>query len=448
MHNQVMTTSLSPLAKGPGGAAPADLYTSMTQSLLARSPGIKAIEAQLTRDSARLSSIGKLALALDQFHASATKLSGDKLNAAASASGKAVSVQLLDAKAAAGSYAVEVKQLAQGQQLATKAQPDKDAAIGTGAPTLIKVEIGSGASATSKTLRIESGNNTLEGIAKAMKDAGLDAKVVADGKGYALSLTGPTGAANPLRVSVTGDAALKNLLSYGAGAQGGMASKAGAQDAQLTIDGKAVTSATNTLSSAIPGVTITLNQAGTSEVKTTRDASATAGNLKQFVNSYNTLQAKLRELKTGEPGNDAMLARVQSQIGEALGGVDAKALAAAGITRTNDGLALDEAKLNAAIAADPAKVAQLFSAPSTGLAERLAVRVAEQMSTGGVLSNQAAAAQGSVEKLTAKKTMMTDAVLRQASMLMQQYEQAGTGGSSLFGPAGAARPMSLFDILT
>ena len=272
--------------------------------------------------------------------------------------------------------------------------------------------------------------------------------MVEDGKGYALSLAGPTGAANTLRVSVNGDAALKGLLSYGAGAQGGMASKAAAQDAQLTINGRAVTSTANTLASAIPGVSITLNQVGASEVKTTRDASATAGNLKQFVDSYNALQTKLKELKTGEPGNDAMLARVQSQISEAFAGADAKALAAAGISRTSDGLALDEAKLNEAIAADPAKVAQLFNTPGTGLAERLAVRVAEQMSTGGMLASQAAAAQGSVEKLTAKKSMMTDAVLRQASMLMQQYEQAGTGGSSLFGPAGAARPMSLFDILT
>lgn len=444
-----MTSSLPPLAQGPRGAsAPADLYTSMTKSLLAQSPGIKAIEAQLSRDSARLSSIGKLALALDQFHASATKLSGDKLNTAASASGKAVSVQLLDAKAAVGTHAVDVRQLAQGQQLATRAQADQGAAIGTGAPTLIKIEIGSGSTATSKTLRIESGNNTLEGIAKAMQDAGLDARVVPDGKGFALSLTGPSGAANTLRVSVNGDAALKGLLSYGAGAQGGMTSKAAAQDAQLTIDGKAVTSATNTLAMAIPGVSITLNQTGASEVKTTRDAAATAGNLKQFVTAYNTLQTKLRELKSGEPGNDAMLARVQAQIGEAFAGADAKALAAAGISRTSDGLALNEAKLNEAIAADPAKVAQLFNAPGTGLAERLAVRVAGQMSTGGVLSSQAAAAQGSVEKLTAKKSMMTDAVLRQASMLMQQYEQAGAGGSSLFGPAGAARPMSLFDILT
>ena len=444
-----MTTSLPPLAQGLRGAsAPTDLYTSMTKSLLAQNPGIKAIEAQLTRDSARLSSIGKLALALDQFHASASKLSGDKLNAGASASGKAVSVQLLDAKAATGTYAVEVRQLAQGQQLATRTQADKNAAIGTGAPTLIKIEIGSGASATSKTVRIESGNNTLEGIAKAMKDAGLDARVVEDGKGYALSLAGPTGAANTLRVSVNGDAALKGLLSYGAGAQGGMASKAAAQDAQLTINGRAVTSTANTLASVIPGVSITLNQVGASEVKTTRDASATAGNLKQFVDSYNALQTKLRELKTGEPGNDAMLARVQSQISEAFAGADAKALAAAGISRTSDGLALNEAKLNEAIAADPAKVAQLFNTPGTGLAERLAVRVAEQMSTGGMLASQAAAAQGSVEKLTAKKSMMTDAVLRQASMLMQQYQQAGTGGSSLFGPADAARPMSLFDILT
>lgn len=431
-----------------GASGLSDLYTSVTKSLLAQSPGIKTIEAQLNRDSSRLSTIGKLALALDQFRASANRLSGDKLDVAASVTGKSVSAQITDSKASAGTHKVEVKQLAQGQQLATRALPDKAAALGTGAATVIKIDIGTGSGAKSTTLRIENGNNTLDGIAKAMRDAGLDAKVLPDGKGYSIILTGPVGAANTMRISVAGDPVLQGLLSYGPGVKSAMTSKAAPQDAQLTVDGKAVTSPTNTVGSAIPGLSLTLNQTGASEIKVARDPSATAGNLKDFVSAFNTLETSLRALKTGDGANDAMVARMQSQIGQILDGGDPRALAAMGITRKSDGLTLDEAKLSQAIAADPDKVAQMFGAPGTGLAHRLSTHISEQMTKGGMLANQAAAVRNDVDKLAAKKTQITETINRQASMLVKQYEQAGAGGSSMFGPSAGAKPMSLFDILT
>jgi flagellar hook-associated protein 2 len=75
-----MTTSIFSKAPATGGTgALSDLYTSVTKSLLVKNPGMKNLEAQLTRDSARLSTIGKLALALDQFRTSADRLSGAKL---------------------------------------------------------------------------------------------------------------------------------------------------------------------------------------------------------------------------------------------------------------------------------------------------------------------------------------------------------------------------------
>ncbi|WP_426172855.1 hypothetical protein [Massilia sp. TWR1-2-2] len=56
---------------------------------------------------------------------------------------------------------------------------------------------------------------------------------------------------------------------------------------------------------------------------------------------------------------------MHAEAGQVIDGADAKALAQMGITRTNDGLTLNVATLNAAIAATPDKVAQLFSAPGT-----------------------------------------------------------------------------------
>ena len=442
-----MTTPISRSVPGFGGTpGVADLTTSATKSLLAQNPGIKTIDAQLGRDQARLSSIGKLALALDEFRDGANKLTGDKLAMAASVGGKAFTAELKDAKTATGSHAIEVKQLAQGQQLATKALPDKGAALGTGAPTVIKIDMGSGSGATSKTVRIENGDNTLDGIAKAMRDAGLDAKVVQDGKGYSLSLTGASGAANTMRIGVSGDPALQALFAYGPDVKTTLTQKSPAQDAQLTVDGKALTSASNQLDTAIPGLSIKLTATGKGDVKVASDPAAMAGNVKAFVGALNTLTEKLGSQKTGDAASDAMSAQIRKQFDNVLGSADAKTLADMGITRRNGSLVLDETKLKAAIEAAPDKVSELFGKPATGLAAQLASRTTQLLSSQGVLASQAATVQSDVNKLTAQKTQIANTVSRQASALVQQYASAGTGGSSLFGQAGSTG-LSLFDYI-
>lgn len=439
------TISTASLGAGTPGAL-TQTTASATQSLLAQNPGIRNIDAQLGRDGARLSVIGKLALALDEFRNSAAKLAGDRLDAAASVTGDALTARITDGKTATGTHTVEVKLLAQGQQLQTGSVPDKAAALGTGAPTLVKIESGSGAGGKSATLRIDAANNTLDGIAKAMRDAGFDAKIVQDGKGYALSLTGATGAANSMRISVAGDAALGALLSYGPDADAAMSQKQAAGDARVVVDGKALTTSTNTLEAAIPGMALNLVKTGTSEVGVKRDPSAMAANVKELVGAYNTLGGKLAGLKTGDAANDAMVARIGGQLGNVLDGAAQRTLAGLGITRRDGQLVLDEARLNAAIAAEPAQLASMFGAPGTGLAEQFTARVGQQLASGGMLADQAAALQGHVDQLTAQKTQVSATLQRQASMLAQQYATGGTGGSSLFGMS-TGTPTSLFDIL-
>lgn len=444
-----MTSPLTPTAARPGRVTGlSEVYSSTTQPLAAQNPGLKNIDAQLSRDGARLSNIGKLALALDTFRDSASKLTGDKFDAALDVSGKAVSAQLTGAGAAGGTHTVDVKQLAQGQQLTSKPLADKTTAIGSGTASLIRIETGSGSAATSKSVRIESGKNTLDGIATALRDAGLDAKVVADGKGFALSLTGPSGAANTMRIGVAGDQALQGLLAYGPGqgTSNAMTQQAAAQDAQLTLDGKALVSSTNKLEAALPGVVLTLREPGKSEVATTRNPAAIAANVKELVSAFNTLGAKLEDLQTGDPAGDAMLGRIRTQLVNVLDGAAQRTLAEVGVTRRNGSLVLDEAKLNAAIAAAPDKLNDVFGKAGTGLAAELTAKVTQQLATGGVLADQAAAVQGHVDQLSAQRTQVTEMLGRQASLLAQQYAQGGTGGSSLFGP-GTGAPTSLFDML-
>jgi flagellar hook-associated protein 2 len=449
-----MTTTTSSSSLGLGGTSGrlSDLYASATKSLLAQNPGIKTIDAQLSRDGARLSSLGKMALALDGFRTTVGKLSAAGLDMAASSSAKAVEARLTGANAAAGTHTVEVKQLAQAQQLVGKALPARDAALGTGAATVIKVESGSGsastAASTATTVRIDAANNTLDGIARAMRDAGLDAQVVQDGKGYALSLTGKSGAASGMRISVSGDPVLQGLLSYGPGVNSAMTQKTAAQDAQLVVDGKAVSAGTNKVDTAIAGMSLTLSAAGKSEVKVARDPAAIGVNVKDFIAAFNTMSGALAGLRTGDAGSDTALNQVTAQMGQVLDGAAQKALAEMGITRKSGGLVLDEAKLKAAIAADPERVMGVFTKSGNGLAEQLAKRAGQQIATGGAVANQAHTVQKEVDKLSDKKEKIADAVNRQAAMLAQQYALAGAGmgGSALFGN-GQVKPMSVFDYL-
>jgi flagellar hook-associated protein 2 len=438
------TTSTSSLGLGATSSRLSDLYTSATKSLLAQNPGIKTIDAQLRRDDARLSSLGKMALALDSFRSSAGSLSVAGLDMAASSSAKGVDAKLSGAGAVAGVHTVEVKQLAQAQQLTSKALPARDTALGTGSATVIKVDSGS----SSTTVKIDAGNNTLDGIAKAMRDAGLDAQVVQDGKGFALSLTGKSGAANAMRINVSGDPVLQGLLSYGPGINSAMTQKTAAQDAQLLVDGKTVTAGTNKVDTAITGVSLTLTATRKSDVKVARDPSAIAANVKNLVGAFNTLNGQLGALRTGDAASDTALNQVVTQMGQVLDGADPKALAEIGISRKNGGLALDETKLKAAIAADPERVMGMFAKSGNGLAEQLAKRAGQQIASGGAVANQAHVVQQDVDKLSDKKDKMTDAVSRQAAMLAQQYALAGAGlgGSSLFSN-GQVQPMSLFDYL-
>lgn len=443
----MLTTSTTGLASQPAARQYGDIRTNLTQSLLAQNPGLKVLDAQVKRDDARLSSIGKMALALDAFRSVAAGLTGGKLDMLANASGSALSAKLSAASATPGKYAVDVQQLAQGQKLQTKAVADKDAALGSGGASTITVETGSGANAKKTTVRIDPGDTSLEGIAKAMREAGLDAEVAKDGKGYSLSLTGETGAANGMRISVAGDPVLGGLLAYQPGKEGGMQQVAEAKDARVVVDGKTVTSATNSVTEAIPGLNLTLKETGKSEVEVEvrSDPAAIAGNVKDFVKAFNDLNTQLGKLETGDDRSDTTLLRMKAQIGNIVNSSSLRDLAAFGITQKDGALALDEDKLKTAIAADPARANKVFS-DKGGLADRLVGQVDKQIGVSGSLGVEAASVMRERDRLLDQRDKVIDTVTRQATLMAQQYQLAGSGNGLLFG-GGAGRPMSLFDYM-
>ena len=441
----MLTTSTSALASQSTAKQLGDIRTNLTQTLLAQNPGLKLIDSQLKRDEARLSSIGKTAVALDDFRAFAASLAGGKLDMVASSSGSAVGAKLSASSAVAGTYAVDVQQVAQGQKLATRPVADKNAQLGVGSGGVILVETGSGSSATKTSVRIDPNDTSLEGIAAAMRKAGLDAQVTKDGDAYSLSLNGKSGAANAMTVSAAGDPALTGMFSSQPGQAGGMRQLAAAQDARVVVDGKTFTPATNILDGAIPGLSLSLKETGKSEVGVRSDPAAITTNVKDFVKAFNDLNDKLDKLQTGDSRSDTTLLRMKAQIGGIVNSTSARELESLGITRKDGALVLDENKLKAAIAADPSQATKLIS-DRGGLAERMVGQVDRQIGASGTLGAEAASVMRDRDRIADQKSKIIDTVTRQASLMAQQYQLAGSGGGLLFG-GGAGRPMSLFDYM-
>lgn len=151
-----------------------------------------------------------------------------------------------------------------------------------------------------KTITIDSTNNTLGTLANAINSGsyGVTANVITDSSGSRLSLVSQTsGTSGSISVSSslqdTNTSTAVNFTQTQAGA-----------DAQLTVDGVSVTSASNTVTNAIQGVTFQLLSAKPSEsvqVEITNNNSDVESALNTFVTDYNKV---LQDLNMQE-GNDS-----------------------------------------------------------------------------------------------------------------------------------------------
>ena len=195
--------------------------------------------------------------------------------------------------AVAGSYTVEVGALAQTSSYYSSAIASSDVIAPGG--TLV-LTIGGAA----QTITIDTSNDSLSTLAAAINAGsyGVTASVITTATGEELSLVSNTaGAAGQITVGggLT-DATTGNAISFTQGQAG--------QDASLKVDGVPVTSASNTITGAIPGVTFQLVSAAPGsavQVEITNDNSTIESAVSSFVSAYNTVLGDLN----AQEGNDA-----------------------------------------------------------------------------------------------------------------------------------------------
>ena len=272
--------------------------------------------------------------------------------------------------ATSGSHNITVANLAQQQILAAAGVISDTAALGAGT---ISLRVGSGATTS---ITIDASNNTLRGVRDAINSSGADvtASIVNDGAAspWRLVLTAKsTGAANTIAITNTlAPGEFKTALDNRSETQAALS-------AVLTVDGIAVTSATNTVSDAVAGVTLNLSKAGASTVTVARNTASAQSAVQAFVKAYNDVNKTLGEMtgydaatrRAGAFQGEAMVINLQANMRGALGGVleglqgTITSLSQAGVSFQKDGaLALDSVKLAAAFDKDFNAVGNLFAA--------------------------------------------------------------------------------------
>lgn len=445
---------------GKNSAASVDIYNKVSQMMQSQNTVAPKLNAAISADQASLSGLGKLSSLLSVFQGLANSLSGAGMLAAATSSDKNVLTASTSSSSASGTYAVNVLQLAQAQTLVSKNLPSATATLGTGNPngtaTSIKFEFGVTADKKftangdgAKTVSIPNGAS-MQDLAIAINQAGIGvtAGVEHQANGYALVLTSPSGAAGSMRIAVDGDSALKTLLAYDPAGASGLSQTVSAQDAQLTVNGNAVSSSANSVAGkdSLAGLTLNLTATGNATVTVARDASQIANNVGTLVNNYNALNFSLNNLKQGALKSAPIVDQVKTQLASTVRGMSG-ALSSVGISIDGNGaLQMDQAKLQRAIASVPETVAALFTNNGGGIADRWSSQIAGIIAGDGSLAKNVGKVNQDIAALTVQKNSVAKALTAQANALVDFYtRQSQQSGNGITGQDG--QPHSLFDML-
>jgi len=327
--------------------------------------------------------------AMDSLEESASFLSHN----ASSSDSTRVAVSASDG-ATAGTTSVLVDQLASAARLVHGGMADtsSSAVNSSGADQVFAYTYGSGADAVSVQLSVGTGS-TLSDLRDLINqdenNPGVRASLLNDGTGSAtawhLVLTGQdSGAANTLVV----DDALTTLGDGGTFDAATFTQSQSAQNARFRVDGYPAASwlesATNTVTDALEGLTLTLSQSGAEAVQITvaRDDSAVKAKINGLVGSYNELLTQINTYTSYNSTSETMgvllgdgsvnqlkrsLVEVVTRPFSSLpAGAQYGSLSEIGIKSGSGGLlSVDSEKLDAALAAHPDDVARLFTFSSS-----------------------------------------------------------------------------------
>lgn len=324
-------------------------------------------QSTVTSEQSALTTISNDVQSLQNAAFALTDPLGTLLDVAATSSNNSVVTASAEPGAATVTHTVVVNNLATTSSEYSAPVASGSTPIATGTLT---IQVGTSAAVP---VTVDSSNDTLAGLAQSIDNAnlGVTATVINDASGSRLAIVSNTSGA-PGDLTITTSTGLPAFTKAVTG-----------QNASVSVDGIPISSTTNTISSAINGVTLNLQSQAPGEpvtISTGPDVNDQTTAINNFVSAYNTVIGDLNaqftvNSQTGEPGPlqaDSTLALAQNQLLSAVafattgdGGVNS--LADLGITLNNDGtLSVNSTTLANALQNDPVAVQQFFAGATAG----------------------------------------------------------------------------------
>ncbi|QYD72140.1 flagellar filament capping protein FliD [Paraburkholderia edwinii] len=445
------------------------------------------ITAQAGEDEAQISSLATLSAAMSGLQAAIGPfLSGNALSSTtATLSGAGITAKTASG-ASGATYQINTTQFAQSQSITSGSFSQADsAAMGSG--TLV-ISLGSGSTAKSFQVTVDPSNDSLQDIANDINsesgNPGVKALVINGANGQSLSLqststgsssmisvdvqnaTSSTSPISQLEVtsSVTTDSSAPVGSSTVSSPSGGWTQSQAAQDARLTINNQLVTSSTNTISGAIPGVTLTLDPTnakaiGQQTLTVAPDHGSVESELSSFVTAYNAVINQLNSLAapnvagTSGTGGTLLGDEMINQIGASLSGIAGGAVSSGGIAGTLASLGIslqvdtatnpqpfaqlqidadaNSPTLDDAVTNNPALISALFN-DTNGIAQQLdSMLTAYTSPDKGIIQSRTDALTADITSLSKQQDDLDD----YKAVLMSQYNDQFTALDTLMAQA-------------
>ena len=382
-------------------ASTLDVQSLVSQLMVIERQPVDKLNTKVTDTQSRISSFGTLKGLVSGMQSALKDLKNSLEGYGATPADSNILSATATSSATAGTYRINITHLAQAQNLATIAQSSATSTLSTSAAT-IKITI----NGTEHTVPLAT-NATLEDIRDSLNSAnlGFTSSIINVGGStpYRLALTAnASGTDNAIDSIVVGDNQdIADLLNFGANADP-MTETAPAKNVSFSVNGIDIESATNTVTGAIQGVTLTFKTttATATTLSISRDTSAVSTAASKFVEAYNALVSQLKsrsayKTDTSAAGSLAGDATVRQMLDQLRGILMTPAtggtlghLSEIGITTQAGGsMKIETGKLNDKLTSNFGDVSNLFSG-ADGFSTRLTAWATSVTQAGGLIDQR------------------------------------------------------------
>jgi flagellar hook-associated protein 2 len=421
-----------------------------------REPRKAIIDEKITKSEARISGYGVIQFSLGELKTAFSGLNDlsdfaslQTSNTQASALGVVASPT-----AAAGSYQVNVTQVAQAQRTASVDFPGRSTSLNNNASFDMNLTLGTGVDQTVQTITVDT--DTPAGVVAAINgtDFGITAQLIQiDNETWKIVVTGEEGEAQNFTLSAPVDLGFDDVANE----------LQTAQNALMTVNGLSIERTTNSVSDVIDGVTFNLATVttGAARIDLTRDTTGITQKMEALVTAYNNFEENLKILgdRTSEVeefggvlAGDSLLQNVRSQVRAMLTstsstpGSTVTAPRDVGLSFDRYGvLQFDKEKLATQLQSNFDEVAQMFSANTNnqsiysvadaGVAGDAVKAIDEMMRSTGLIAQQTDNATQQVDRFKADLEKLED----QMKKLLERYTRQFSAMESIVGSSNSLR---------